>query len=83
METLYIRNVAAMDFDYVYTEQQTSYDGIDWEVVAEWKHVRDESSVRMANEWCSTPPRQIAIPVGVESGDITHPAIARAKGGRS
>lgn len=58
-----IENVAAMDHDYVYTEQRVSYNGgRDFETTASWKHLRDETSVRMANEWVSTPRRTLTIP---------------------
>ncbi len=66
MSTLRIRNVAAIDHDYVYTEQQVSYNGVDWEVTAEWKHLRDEQSIKMANEWVSTPQREISVADGEE-----------------
>ena len=65
MSDMIIRNVAAMDHDYVYTEQQVSYnDGLDFEVTASWKHLRDETSVKMANEWVSTPPQVVPLEDG-------------------
>jgi len=63
MEEMIIKNVAAMDHDYVYTEQQTSYNsGLDWEVTASWKHLRTEASVKMSNEWVSAKPQRIPLP---------------------
>lgn len=58
-----IRNVAAIDFDYVWMEQQTSYNnGLDWEVTGTWKQLRTEQSMKAVAEWCSRPPVRIKIP---------------------
>ncbi len=64
-----IENVAHMDNFYVWTQQRTSYNGgVDFEITAEWKHIRSESSIKMAIEWSSAPTNRIPFTEQIPEG---------------
>lgn len=67
--SIVIKNVASMDFNYVYMQQMTSHNGgADFDVTAEWKFNRDGYRAQQAMEWVAIPVRTIpfieVIPAG-------------------
>jgi hypothetical protein len=68
-QEIVIENVAHLDNFYVYTQQRTSYNGgVDFEVTAEWKHLRNDHSLKMAIEWSSSPTTRIPFTEQIPDG---------------